>query len=44
MGVGGIKNASVLLLLAVVFGSVRPAPAIPAFARKRAISQDGRCL
>jgi hypothetical protein len=34
MGVGGIKNASVLLLLAVVFGSVRPAPAIPAFARK----------
>ncbi|MGA8617767.1 MAG: hypothetical protein WB660_04515 [Candidatus Sulfotelmatobacter sp.] len=34
MGAESIKNASALLLLAVVFGSVRLALAIPAFARK----------
>jgi hypothetical protein len=34
MGVGSIKNVSVVLLLAAVFASVRPAFAIPAFARK----------
>jgi len=34
MGIGSIKSVVALLLLAVVFGSVRPALAIPAFARK----------
>jgi hypothetical protein len=34
MGVGRIKNAGTLLLLAIIFASVRPALAIPAFARK----------
>lgn len=34
MGVGRIKNAGALLLLAIIFASVRPALAIPAFARK----------
>jgi len=34
MGIESIKSIVALLLLAVVFGSVRPALAIPAFARK----------
>jgi hypothetical protein len=34
MGDGRMKKAGILLLLAIVFASVRPALAIPAFARK----------